>query len=144
MAEVMLSGFVTNSWEFDFEQEIDPLGFNLPNGVRVPLPPRGTYWPKRKTTASFTRLKNRDAKISYRILLVPQGKDGYWWRKFLTEQAAESALSKVGAVMIGGPLGAVLAGLATVFVPSEAALTFMWHDSCVEGPVYGVTSGFNV
>jgi hypothetical protein len=86
------------------------------------------------------------------VLLVPKGKDIYWLTKWLTEQAAESALSKVGAVLIGGMLGPILAG----FVASLQSSSHMrrLRRSCGEAnilegsvnglPVIGVTSGFNV
>jgi len=41
MSGTMLQGRVTNSWTFDFEEDLDPYGYRLPNGVRVGLPSRG-------------------------------------------------------------------------------------------------------
>jgi hypothetical protein len=141
--EVMLTGTVTDQWQFDFEADLDPGFYRLPNGVLVYLPARGgPSWPKRETSATFARLQNEAGQAHYRVLLVPNGKDSHSLLNWLIGQAAESALSKIGAVMLGGIQGAITAGLATVLVPSEIAKTVMWKNSSEEGPVYGVTSGF--
>jgi hypothetical protein len=137
---------ITQKWEdLPFEADLEVSAYTLNNGIRIPLPSRGKLWPKRKTKATFYRTKDdSNGKIVYRVTLVPEGKDAYWLKKWLTDQAAESALTKIGAIMIGGIIGAAAAGVATVLVPTEAAETLMWETSCSEGPVYGVTSGFNV
>jgi hypothetical protein len=142
--EVLIQGSVTDHWVFEFEADLDPGAYALPNGARVGLPRRGQLWPQRATVATFYRLQNDTGQAHYRVLLVPRGKDTYWLSKWLTSQAAESALTKIGTIMIGGLLGAAAAGIATVLVPGETAETLMWKENSNEGPVYGVTSGFNV
>jgi hypothetical protein len=136
------------TWEFDFEPDLEVGSYRLPNGTVIPLPPRGKYWPKRVTTAKFGRSTNRFENVMYNVILRPKGKDSYWLQKFLLDQAAESLLSKAGAILIGGIIAPILAGAATVFVPNETGATFIWKTTCSEGgkqtPVYGITSGFNV
>jgi hypothetical protein len=132
----------TNQWTFEFEPDLNPLGYNLPNGRRIPLPPRGRLWPKRSTTAKFGRAINENQSVIYTVILTPPARDSTAIRKWLIGQAAESGLSKVGAFMFHGLVGPVLAGVATIFVPGDIAHEIPWGARCVEGPVYGVTVGF--
>src|SRR5262245_7634673 len=115
---------LTNTWEFEFEHDLDVGSYRLPNRTVIPLPSRGKYWPKRETKAKFMRSKSRLGKIRYDVLLVPTGHDTYWLTKFLIDQGAESLLSKSAAILIGGFIAPILAGAATVFVPNETGETF--------------------
>lgn len=136
---------VTNQWDLDFEPDLNPLGYNLPNGVRIPLPPRGAgrLWPKnRATKAKFARSKDEYQNVYYTVLLMPPNYDGRAVQKFLIGQAAESGLSKVGALMFRGVVGPALAGVATIFVPGETSHVVIWNDKCTEGNVYGASVGF--
>ena len=120
--------------------------------VAIPLPPRGTFWPKRDTNAKFYRVRDDAGKITYRVSLMPVGHDSYWLRKFLIEQGTESLLSKAGAFFFTGLLGPMLAGVATIFVPGEADKVLTWQSVTNDGnggggaavPVIVVSSGFNV
>jgi hypothetical protein len=139
---------ITNVWELEFEPDLEVSGYRLNSGAYIPLPPRGQYWPKRATAAKFLRSKDQFGNISYYVLLVPMGYDTYWLTKWLMNFSAESALSKVGAIMIGGTAGPIAAGVVTVLVPSETGVTIAWLTECSEGkvnniPVDGITSGFN-
>jgi hypothetical protein len=137
------TGWTTTAvWVLNFEADLEVGGYTLNNGVRIPFPPRGKYWPKRETTAAIARTRDLAGHIQYNVILVPQGKDTTWLRRFLVDQAAESLLSKSGAILIGGTTASVTAGLATVFVPSDVATTLIWRSKCAEGLVYGLTSGF--
>jgi hypothetical protein len=136
---------VTNQWDFDFEPDLNPLGYTLPNGVRIPLPPRGAgrLWPRnRATKAKFARSKDEYQNVYYTVLLMPPNHDGRAVQKFLIGQAAESGLSKVGAFMFRGVVGPALAGVATIFVPGETASIVIWDAKCTEGNVYGASVGF--
>jgi hypothetical protein len=139
---------LTNTWEFEFEPDLEVGSYRLPNGTVIPLPSRGKYWPKRATKAKFMRSKSRLGKIRYDVLLVPTGYDTYWLTKFLIDQGAESLLSKSAAILIGGIVAPILAGAATVLVPNETGETSIWKTECNEMgikniPIYGITSGFN-
>ena len=132
----------TNQWDLEFESDLNPLGYNLPNGVRIPLPPRGRIWPKQVTKAKFGRARDEYGTIIYSVILMPPEHNARAVQKWLIGQAAESGLSKVGAFMFPGIVGPILAGTATIFVPSETATVILWGAKCVEGNVYGVTLGF--
>jgi hypothetical protein len=138
---------VTNTWEFGFEKDLNPLGYNLPNGVRIPLPPRGRSWPQRETTMRVKRATNSAQQVIYYVTLTPVGHDAYWVQKWLVEQIADKGIEKVVALWVGG--GAVLAAaaissaIATVFIPNDGAADSIWEGKTVEGPVYGVSIGFN-
>lgn len=132
----------TNQWTLEFEPDLDPLGYNLPNGVRIPLPPRGRLWPKRSSTAKIGRAINDNQSVIYTVVLTPPARDSTAIRRWLIGQAAESGLSKVGAFMFPGLIGPVTAGVATIFVPGDIAHEIPWAARCSEGPVYGITVGF--
>jgi hypothetical protein len=134
---------VTDKWDLQFEADLQVLGYNLSNGVRIPLPQRGPLWPKRETNAHISRVIGSYGRTEYFVSLTPIGHDSYWLTKWLLQQGAESALSKAGAVLIGGTVGPLLAGAATVFVPGETDRVLPWIGECSEGPVMGATSGFN-
>lgn len=134
----------TNQWEFGFEKDLNPLGYTLPNGVRIPLPPRGPLWPKRESRVVVGRSVNPAGQAIYSVVLTPFGHDSYWARKWLIDKVADKGIEKVVGFMLTGMVAvAVASAVSTVLIPNDVAADSVWEGKCTEGPVYGVSVGFN-
>ena len=137
----------TSTWEFGFEKDMNPLGYTLPNGVRIPLPQRGPAWPKRETNVKVQRTTNRAQDVVYTVTLTPVGHDSYWAQKYIIDNLADKGIEKVVALWVGAGAGLAVAAIAsaisTVLIPNDGAAQVIWGGKCSEGRVYGVTIGFN-
>lgn len=131
--------------------------YTLPSewpGFTLGIPWRDEYYlPKGKKARIFiARIEDFDdmsdtpsRPTEYRVMLCPTTASWHSngkWTKYL----ANSALSKVAKLLVGGLWGAALGGAARVIIPTDAAKTYLWDDLCDESGnkilVRGVTSGF--
>ena len=63
----------------------------------------------------------------------------------LIDQGAESALTKLTALMLGGRIAPIVGGILTLLVPSDVAQTYVWKSTTRDGAaVTFVVTGFNL
>jgi hypothetical protein len=119
--------------------------------LQIPLPPRPKPWPKILTDGRLSRYyDDQKNEESYYGVLAPDTTDLIVTKvhskiKFLIDQGAESALTKLTALMLGGRIAPIVGGILTLLVPSDVAQTYVWKSTTRDGAaVTFVVTGFNL
>jgi hypothetical protein len=72
------------------------------------------------------------------------GHDSYWATKWLIDKIADKAIDRIAGIWLTGLAGVAIAAAAgVILIPNDSAADSVWRARCAEGPVYGVTLGFN-
>jgi len=136
--------------ELSFKRDETMAALSL-NYELIPLPKRPKPWPRVLTHCIFDHMVDEGGKaVMWAGTMVPDSTDlivtdVHKWCNFLLEQGAESALTKMTAIFIGGRLAPIIGGILTLLVPSVIASQYQFKDKTDEGtPVYLLLSGFNL
>jgi len=142
---------ITDTWIRDVGADFAASGVDLPNGVWLPLPPRGTIWPRRGTRITVARSINQYGEMQYNVMLVPHDARTdpvvHEAEKLATKEVIGQGPSRAASAglwmmprTVGAGAGSVLGVLIPTNIGAEKEWTFKTTEGSTRCQVNGVTN----
>ncbi len=131
---------ISDVWIRDVSEDFAERGVDLPNGVRLPLPPRGLIWPRHGTRITVNRVIDKDGKIQYNVILSRHDASTdpvvHEAEKLATKEIVgqgPSRAASAGLWMMPRTVGAAGGSVLGVLIPTNGGAEKIWSFRTTEG-----------
>jgi hypothetical protein len=125
------------SWNFNVRDGNDPGTLLLPNGDRVPLPPRAMWKGGAKITV--TQMEENGQKSYYVTATYDSWQQSEhkhlveWLTGIAPSKLAEGGVGKLGFTIGGTLAGGLIRAVATILIPSKITSESFWRTTMSDG-----------